>query len=133
MFPSEAHHFQTTYFLLEMSLCSTFFCFWFLQHIGTYLEYLFCHKSRPGARFNIKKCASIKRIDKMIFDGQLFFSHGKSNPCGVAIGFNGMKTLDLINKLPISWDELLEAKLDDTAFILTMQTLELNKCKLYHI
>ena len=31
------------------------------------------------------------------FEGQLFFSHGKTNSCGVAIGFVGTKTLNILN------------------------------------
>ena len=31
------------------------------------------------------------------FEGQLFFSHGKTNSCGVAIGFVGTKALNILN------------------------------------
>ena len=33
------------------------------------------------------------------FNGELFFSHGKTNSCGVDIGFYGSKTIEQINKI----------------------------------
>ena len=39
----------------------------------------------------------IKTKDK--FDSNLFFSHGKSNSCGVLIGFSGNKTFSLEKRL----------------------------------
>ena len=54
------------------------------------------------------------------FKGQLFFSHGKSNSCGVAIGFYGAKKLELLNKCSDKAGRilLLDVKIDDTVFVL---------------
>ena len=54
------------------------------------------------------------------FKGQLFFSHGKSNSCGVAIGFYGAKKLELLNKCSDNAGRilLLDVKIDDTVFVL---------------
>ena len=54
------------------------------------------------------------------FEGQLFFSHGKTNSCGVAIGFVGTKALNILN---IKRDYLrrilvIEVKIDDSVFVL---------------
>ena len=54
------------------------------------------------------------------FEGQLFFSHGKTNSCGVAIGFVGTKALNILN---ITSDNLgrilvIEVKIDDSVFVL---------------
>ena len=54
------------------------------------------------------------------FEGQLFFSHGKTNSCGVAIGFVGTKALNILN---IKRDNLgrilvIEVKIDDSVFVL---------------
>ena len=32
------------------------------------------------------------------FEGKLFFSHGKTNSCGVAIGFYGNKKLEIVSQ-----------------------------------
>ena len=54
------------------------------------------------------------------FEGQLFFSHGKTNSCGVAIGFVGAKTVNILN---IKRDNLecifvIRIKIDDSVFVL---------------
>ena len=54
------------------------------------------------------------------FEGQLFFSHGKTNCCGVEIGFVGTKYLNILN---IKRDNLkrilvIEVKIDDSVFVL---------------
>ena len=51
------------------------------------------------------------------FKGQLFFSHGKTNSCGVAIGYVGNKTCSLISQIK---DNLLvlEVKIDSEILIL---------------
>ena len=54
------------------------------------------------------------------FEGQLFFSHGKANSCGVATGFVGTKNLNILN---IKRDNLgrklvIEVKIDDSVFVL---------------
>ena len=50
------------------------------------------------------------------FNGELFFSHGKTNSCGVAIGFYGSKTIEQINKISDKSERMLlvEARIDDT-------------------
>ena len=50
----------------------------------------------------------------------LFFSHGKTNSCGVAIGFYGSKTIEQINKISDKSGRILlvEATIDDTVFVL---------------
>ena len=54
------------------------------------------------------------------FKGQLFFSHGKTNSCGVAIGFYGTKSFELINKIEDKAGRILviEAKIDDDTLLL---------------
>ena len=52
------------------------------------------------------------------FKGQLFFSDGKTNSCGVAIGFVGKRALNILN---IKRDNLgrilvIEVKIDDSVF-----------------
>ena len=54
------------------------------------------------------------------FEGQLFFSHSKTNSCGAAIGFVGTKPLKILN---ITRDNLgrilvIEVKTDDSVFVL---------------
>ena len=54
------------------------------------------------------------------FNGELFFSHGKTNSCGVAIGFYGSKTIEQRNKISDKSGRILlvEATVDDTIFVL---------------
>ena len=54
------------------------------------------------------------------FNGELFFSHGKTNSCGVAIGFYGSKTIEQIKKISDKSGRILlaEAIIDDTVFVL---------------
>ena len=54
------------------------------------------------------------------FEGQLFFSHDKTNFCDVAIGFVGTKAFNILN---IKLDNLgrilvVEIKIDDSVFVL---------------
>ena len=60
----------------------------------------------------------IKWRDK--FNGELFFSHGKTNPCGVAIIFYGSQTIEQMNKISDKSGRILlaEATIDDTVFLL---------------
>ena len=53
-------------------------------------------------------------------NGELFFSYGKTNSCGVAIGFYGPKTIEQINKTSDKSGRILlvEATVDDTVFVL---------------
>ena len=54
------------------------------------------------------------------FNEELFFSHGKTNLCGVAIGFYGSKIIEQIKKISDKSGRILivEAKIDDTVFVL---------------
>ena len=52
------------------------------------------------------------------FNGELFFSHGKRNSCGVAIGVYTSKRIEQINKTDKSGRILLvEATIDDIVFV----------------
>ena len=50
------------------------------------------------------------------FEGKLFFSHGKINSCGVAIGFVGT---NILNVKPDNLGPILviEVKIDDSVFV----------------
>ena len=50
------------------------------------------------------------------FEGQLFFSHGKTNSCGVAIGFVGTKPLKVLNIKPDNLGRILV--INDSVFVL---------------
>ena len=55
-----------------------------------------------------------------VFKGKLFFSHGQSNSCGVAIGFLGNTSFEVLNK---KQDEsgrilILDVKVSDKDFLL---------------
>ena len=54
------------------------------------------------------------------FKGQLFFSHGKTNSCGVAIGYVGNKPCSLISQIKDNHGRLLvlEVKIDSEILIL---------------
>ena len=54
------------------------------------------------------------------FDGQLFFSHGKTTSCGVATGFVGTKALNILNKKCDNLGRILviEVKIDGSVFVL---------------
>ena len=54
------------------------------------------------------------------FNGQLFFSHGKTNSCRVTIGFCGSKKIEPTNKISDKLGRILldEATVDDTVFVL---------------
>ena len=53
------------------------------------------------------------------FNGELFFSHGKRNSCGVAIGVYASKRIEQINKTSDKSGRILlvEATIDDTVFV----------------
>ena len=51
------------------------------------------------------------------FGGQLFFSHGKTNSCGVAIAFAGTK--QNIRRDNLGHILVIEVKIDDSVFMLT--------------
>ena len=52
--------------------------------------------------------------------GKLFFSHGHSNSCGVAIGFLGNMNFNVLNKIQDNDGRILilDVQVDDTAFLL---------------
>ena len=54
------------------------------------------------------------------FRGPLFFSHGKSNSCGVAIGYCETEAFKLVNTVcdNIGRILILDAELNDTNFLL---------------
>ena len=85
-------------------------------------EYLKNYVISNGFSFLQETHSSVKdeKIWNDEFGGQLFFSHGKTNSCGVAIGFVGTKALNILN---IKRDDLgrilvIEVKTDDSVFVL---------------
>ena len=85
-------------------------------------EYLKNYVTSNGFIFLQEPHSSVKdeKIWNDEFEGQLFFSHGKTNSCGVAIGFVGTKALNILN---IRRDNLrrilvIEVKIDDSVFVL---------------
>ena len=85
-------------------------------------EYLKNYVTSNGVIFLQKTHSSVKdeKLWNNEFEGQLFFSHGKTNSRGVAIGFVGTKALNI---LKITRDNLgrilvIEVKIDDSAFVL---------------
>ena len=84
-------------------------------------EYLKNYVTSDGFIFLQETHSSVKdeKIWNDGFEGQLFFSHGKTNSCGVAIGFVGTKALNILN---IRRDNLrrilvIEVKIDDSVFV----------------
>ena len=53
------------------------------------------------------------------FNRELFFSHGKTKPCGVAIGFDGSKSIEQTNKISDKLGRILlvEATVDDMVYL----------------
>ena len=85
-------------------------------------EYLINYVISNGFIFLQETHSSVKdeKVWSDEFEGQLFFSHGKTNSCGAAIGFVGTKALNILN---IKRDNLgsilvIEVKIDDSAFLL---------------
>ena len=69
------------------------------------------------------------------FEGQLFFSHDKTNFCNVAIGFVGTKAFNILN---IKMDNLgrilvVETKIDDSAFVLIKICNDITESEQLHI
>ena len=54
------------------------------------------------------------------FKGKVFFSHGHSNSCGVAIGFLGNMNFNVLNKIQDNDGRILilDVQVDDAAFLL---------------
>ena len=85
-------------------------------------EYLKNYVTSNGFIFLQETQSSVKdeKIWNDEFEGRLFFSHGKTNSCGAAIGFVGTKALNILN---IRRDNLgrilvIEVKIDDSVYIL---------------
>ena len=85
-------------------------------------EYLKNYVTSNGFIFLQETHSSVKdeKIWNDEFEGRFFFSHGKTNSCGVAIGFVGTKALNVLN---IKRDNLgrilvIEVITDDSVFVL---------------
>ena len=64
-------------------------------------------------------CINVEIKWREEFNGELFFSHGKTNSCRVAIGFYGSKTVEQTNKIDKSGRNLLvETTIDAAVFVL---------------
>ena len=85
-------------------------------------EYLKNYVTSNGFIFLQEPHSSVKdeKIWNDEFEGQLFFSHGKTNSCGVAIGFVGTKALNILNTKRDDLGRILaiEVKIDDSVFVL---------------
>ena len=85
-------------------------------------EYLKSNATENGFIFQQKthSCINdeIRWRDK--FNGDLFFSHRKTNSCGVVIGFYVSKIIEQTNKVSDKSGRILlvEAKIDDMIFLL---------------
>ena len=85
-------------------------------------EYLRNYVSANGFVF-LQETHSSPRDEKKWkdeFKGSLYFSHGKTNSCGVAIGFLGTKSIELIKQETDSNGRILilEVRIDDNLFLL---------------
>ena len=62
-------------------------------------EYLKNYVTSNGFIFFLETHSSVKDEKLWIdeFEEECFFSHGKTNSCGVAIGFVGTKALNILN------------------------------------
>ena len=95
-----------------------------LQAISKWIkifEYLKNYVTSNGVIFLQETHSSVKdeKLWNDEFERQLFFSHCKTNSCGVAIGFVGAKALNILN---ITRDNLgsilvIEVKIDDSVFV----------------
>ena len=85
-------------------------------------EYLKNYVTSNGFIFLQETHSSVKdeKLWNDEFEGQLFFSHGKTNSCGVAIGFVGTKALNILNTKRDDLGRILaiEVKIDDSVFVL---------------
>ena len=80
-------------------------------------EYLKSYVTTNGFVFLQETHSSIRDEKKWEdeFKGKLFFSHGKTNSCGVLIGYYGTKKIEVINKKCENSGRilLLEMNIDD--------------------
>ena len=86
-------------------------------------EYLKNYVTSNGFIFLQQSHFSVKgeKVWSDEFEGKLFFSHGKTNSCGVAISFVSKKTLNILNKKPDNLGRILviKVKIDDSIIVLT--------------
>ena len=85
-------------------------------------EYLKNYVTSNGVIFLQETHSSVKdeKLWNDEFEGQLFFSHGKTNSCGAAISFVSTKALNILN---ITHDNLgrilvIKVKINDSVFVL---------------
>ena len=57
-----------------------------------------------------------KWVDEL--KGPIFFSHGKTDSCGVATGYIGYEKVDVLDTKSIKMDVILDVKVDETKFVL---------------
>ena len=85
-------------------------------------EYLKKYVTSNGFIFIQETHSSVKdeKVWSDEFEGQLFFSRGKTNSCGVAIDFVGSKALNILKIKPDNLGRILviEVKIDDSDFVL---------------
>ena len=85
-------------------------------------EYLKNYVTSNGFIFLQETHSSVKdeKLWNDEFQGQLFFSHGKTNSCGVAIGFVAKKALNILNIKRANLGRILviEVKIDQSDFVL---------------
>ena len=86
-------------------------------------EYLKSYVATSGFVFLQETHSSIRDEKKWEdeFRGKLFFSHGKTNSCGVLIGYYATKKIEVINKKCDNYGRslLLKINIEDRLFVLT--------------
>ena len=87
-----------------------------------FFEYLKSKISYNGLVFlqETHSCSGDEKQWADEFKGKLFFSHGKTNSCGVAIGYYGVKPFTLISQFTDKNGRIVvvEVNLDDDVFVL---------------
>ena len=85
-------------------------------------EYLKIYVATKGLVFLQETHSSIRDEKKWEdeFRGKLFFSHGKTNSCGVLIGYYGTKKMEVINKKCGNYGRIMLLKInnEDRLFML---------------
>ena len=85
-------------------------------------EYLKNHIHSNGFVFlqEIHSSQSDEKVWRDDFKGKLFFSHGRTNSCGVAIGYYGSKSFTLLKKLTDQSGRILvlEVSVNDDVYVL---------------
>ena len=84
-------------------------------------EYLKNYVTSNGFIFLQETHSSVKdeKVWSDEFEGQLLFSHGKTNSCGVAIAFVGTKALNILNMKRDNLGRILvaEVKINDSVLV----------------